>query len=176
MAAAHPRLRMWKVAMLGALLDSGRRDEARRIFESFVGARSLKLRDNQIFLPATCALAQAAAELGDTSRATVLQNALEPYANRQAVSGLGGISIGPVSRFAAMAARTSGDLDAAERLLRAAIDQTTGDRMRAYEARARADLAAVLTERGRPEDAHEAVAELQHARELATELGLVLHP
>ena len=29
MAAAHPRLQMWKVAMLGALLDAGRSEEAR---------------------------------------------------------------------------------------------------------------------------------------------------
>lgn len=176
MAAAHPRLRMWKVAMLGALLDAGRRDEARRIFESFVGARSLKLLDNQIFLPAACALAQAAAELGDASRAAVLQAVLEPYADRQAVSGLGGISIGPVSRYAAMVARTAGDLDAAERLLRAAIDQSTRYGMRAHEARARADLAAVLTDRGRAADELEAAAELQQARDLAAELGLVLHP
>ncbi len=176
MAAAHPRLRMWKVATLGALLDAGRRDEARRIFETVVGTRSLKLHDNQIFLPAACALAQAAVELGDASRAAVLQAALAPYADRQAVSGLGGISVGPVSRYAGMAARASGDLDAAERLLRAAIEQCTRDGMRAHEAHARADLAAVLTDRGRPEDQHEAVAEFQQARTLATELGLVLHP
>ena len=152
MAAAHPRLRMWKVALLGGLLDAGRHDEARRIFESFVGTKSVKLLHNQIFLPAACALAEAAAELGDAARAAVLHHTLEPYAERLAVSGIGGISVGPVSRYAGVAAHAGGDLEAAERLLAAAITTSVRHGMRAHEARARGDLAELLSERGRPDD------------------------
>jgi DNA-binding SARP family transcriptional activator len=174
LAAAHPRLRMWKVAMLGALLDAGRYEEGRQIFEGFVGTRSLRLLHNQIFLPAACALAQASAQLGDAPRAAVLHHALEPYADRLAVSGIGGISVGPVSRYAGLAAHAAGDLDAGERLLAAAIAQSVRHGMRAHEARARGDLAALLVEGGRPDDQARAATERQRARDLADELGLVL--
>jgi DNA-binding SARP family transcriptional activator len=174
MAKLHPRLRMWKVAMLGALIDAGRRDDARQILASFVDAHVLKLRDNQIFLPAACALAQAAADLDDSERAGVLHRALEPYAERLAVSGLGGISVGPVSRYAGIAAHTAGDLDAAERLLTAAVDDTVRYGMRAYEARARADLGRVLA--ARPETSAQGEDQLRRAGELAAELDLVLPP
>ena len=46
---------------------------------------------------------------------------LEPYADRLAVSGLGGISIGPVSRYVGVAAMVSGDVDAAARYLQQAV-------------------------------------------------------
>ena len=174
MAKLHPRLRMWKVAMLGALIDAGRHDEARQILASFVDTQVLKLRDNQIFLPAACALAQAAADLDDPERADVLHRALEPYAERLAVSGLGGISVGPVSRYAGIAAHTAGDLDAAERLLTAAVDDTVRYGMRAYEARARADLGRVLAARDGTRAQGE--AELRRAGDLAAELDLVLPP
>ncbi len=160
--------------MLGALLDAGRYDEGRQIFEGFVGTRSLRLLDNQIFLPAACALAEASARLGDAARAAVLHHALEPYAERLAVSGIGGISVGPVSRYAGLAAHAGGDLDAGERLLTAAIAQSVRHGMRAHEAHARDDLATLLVERGRPEDQTRAAAERQIGRDLADELGLVL--
>ena len=174
LAATHPRLQMWKVAMLSALLDAGRSEEARQIFEGFVGTRSLRVLGNQIFLPAACALAQASVQLGDAPRAAVLHHALEPYAERLAVSGIVGISVGPVSRYAGLAAHAGGDLDAGERLLTAAIAQSVRHGMRAHEARARGDLATLLGERGRPEDQARAAAERRVARELADELGLVL--
>jgi DNA-binding SARP family transcriptional activator len=172
MATLHPRLRMWKVAILGALIDAGRSDEAHRILASFVDTRAVKLRDNQIFLPAACALAQAAADLGDPERAGVLHRVLEPYAERLAVSGLGGISVGPVSRYAGIAAHTAGDLEAAERLLTAAVADSVRHGLRAYEARARADLGRVLAQRG--DTTAEGEAELRRAGELAAEIDLVL--
>jgi hypothetical protein len=107
-------------------------------------------------------------------RAGVLHRALEPYAERLAVSGLGGISVGPVSRYAGIAAQAAGDLDAAERLLTAAVDDTVRYGMRAYEARARADLGRVLA--ARPETSAQGEAQLRRAGELAAELDLVLPP
>jgi DNA-binding SARP family transcriptional activator len=172
MAKLHPRLRMWKITILGALIDAGRRDEARQILESFVDTRAVKLRENQIFLPAACALAQAAADLGDAERAGVLHATLAPYAERLAVSGLGGISVGPVSRSAGIAAHAAGDLDAAVRLLTAAVADCVRHGLRAYEARARADLGRVLVER--TETRLQGEAELRRASELAAEIDLVL--
>ncbi len=174
MAAAHPRLRMWRVAILGALLDAGRGDEARRIFDSFVTGTSVRLLDDQIYLPAACALAEASAGLDDSARAGVLYRALEPYAGRLGVSGLGGISMGPVSLYAGMAARASGDLEAASRLLDNAVAASARHGMRAYEARARNELAAALTARGTADDLTRSTAERQLAVEIAGAIGLVL--
>jgi DNA-binding SARP family transcriptional activator len=174
MAMAHPRLRMWRIAILGALLDAGRIDEARRIFESLVTTNSVRLLDDQIYLPAACALAEASAGLDDATRAGVLHHALDPYADRLGVSGLGGISMGPVSLYAGIAARVSGDSEAAIRLLDRAVTDSSRYGMRAYEARARNELAAALTARGTADDQSWATTERRRAGELAATIGLVL--
>lgn len=176
MAARHPRLRMWQIALATGYDLSGRLDEARPIFEALVDADSVELRDNQMFLPATCTLVEVADALGDRRRAAVLRRELEPYAGRLAVSGLGGIAIGPVSRYVGLAARVSGDLGAGEQHLRSAIAESARLGMVPYEAAARHDLAALLDERGRPGDAAAAAAEAAAATQLAAAIGLVLPP
>jgi hypothetical protein len=102
----------------------------------------------------------------------VLHRVLEPYAGRLAVSGLGGISVGTVSRYAGVAAHTAGDLPAAERLLTAAVADSMRHGLRAYEARARADLGRVLARRA--ETTAQGEVELRRAGELAAELDLAL--
>jgi hypothetical protein len=171
MVAAHPRLRMWQIALVAAYAFSGRPDDARRIFDDIVHPDGVQLRHNQMFLPAVCTLAEVAAVLGDAERAAVLHAALEPCAGRLAVSGLAGIAIGPVSRYAGLAAHVSGDEVAAERLLRAGVAQACELGMRPHEARARHDLAAVLDAVGRPA---EAADEERRAQEIAADIGLVL--
>jgi Cdc6-like AAA superfamily ATPase len=90
------------------------------------------------------------------------------------VSGLGGISVGPVSLYARIAARTSGDLDAAVQLLRDAIALSERHGMRAYRPRARNELAAALMARGTADDQAPAATERQRSEELAHAIGLVL--
>ncbi|MET0461395.1 MAG: BTAD domain-containing putative transcriptional regulator [Ilumatobacteraceae bacterium] len=174
MLVANPRLRMWQIALVRALVADGRLDEARVLFEDLVGLDAVHMRDNQMFIPTSCTLVEVAAALGDRARAEVLRRTLEPYANRIAVSGLAGISIGPVSGYVGVAAHVAGDLDGAESLLRTAIDETVRFRMRAHEARARAALARVLRERGGPGDAAEATTEDSTAHAIADAIGLVL--
>ena len=174
MLAGKVRLRMWQVAQVGALVATGRFDEARAVFAELVDSDRVHLRDNQMFLPAVCSLAETTAPLGDLRRARVLREALEPYADRLAMSGLGGIAIGPVGYFAGVAARTSGDLDGAEGLLERALEQDVHFGLRPHEARARHQLAAVLTARGDPGDADRAENEEARAKAIANEIGLVL--
>ena len=66
------------------------------------------------------------------------RDTLAPYAGRIAVSGLAGISIGPVSGYVGLLAHLTGDLDEAEALLRSAIDVTVRFGWRAHESRVRA--------------------------------------
>ena len=176
MVHANPRMRLWQIARLGALVDAGRRDEVRATFEELVGEDGVRLPDNQMFLISACALVAAAAALGDTARAGVLRQALEPYADRLAVSGLGGISIGPVSRYVGVAAMVSGDVEAAPRYLQRAVDEDVRLGSRAHEAQTRADLADALDARNGPGDRQAAVEERAAASRLAAAIGLVLRP
>jgi tetratricopeptide (TPR) repeat protein len=171
MLAANPRLRMWQVAVARALVETDRRDDAEAHLADLVGPDGVHMRDNQMFLPATCTLAEVVAAIDDRDRAAVIQHALEPYADRIATSGLAGISIGPVSGYAGLAAYAAGDLDAAERLLDDAIARNVADGTRPHEARARLARARVHAARGEHEAA---AAEERAARELAASIGLVL--
>ena len=172
MLAAHPRLRMWQVAVVRALVETDRREEARAHFEDLVTPEGVRARDNQMYIPHVCALAEVSLALGDQRRAAVIQRALEPYADRIATSGLAGISIGPVSNFAGIAALAAGDLAAAERLLTQAIAHNVADGTRPHEARARLALSRVHAARGRPADA--ARRGTGGPRDRASSIGLVL--
>jgi hypothetical protein len=82
--------------------------------------------------------------------------------------------MGPVSLYAGTATRVSGDLDAAIRLVDGAVTDSARHGMRAYEARARNELAAALAARGTADDQRRATTERQRADEFADAIGLVL--
>ena len=172
MVAANPRLRMWQVALVRGLIDADRLDDARRLLGELVGPDGVALRDNQMFLPQACTLVEVAEALDDAERCAVLQATLEPYAGRVAVSGLAGISVGPVNGYIGLAALGAGDLVAAERHLRRAIDENVAHGTRPHEARARRDLARVLEALDREGDAAEATALRVEARRIADDIGL----
>jgi DNA-binding SARP family transcriptional activator len=171
MYAANPRLRMWQIAVVRSLVAAGRLDDARVHYEDLVGPDGVALRDNQMYLPATCTLAEVAVAVDDPLRASIVRRSLEPYADRIATSGLAGISIGPVSHYVGLAAEASGDLAAATAFQRAAIERTRRDGSRPHEARAHRALGRVLRTLG---DDEEAEAELATAAAMAAEIGLVL--
>lgn len=171
---ARNRLRMWQIALVRSLVAAGRHEEAKEHLDELVGPDRLLLKDNPTFLVAAATLTEALHDLGDSRRAAIARQALEPYADRIGVSGLAGISIGPISGYLGLAAHTTGDLDAAERWLRQAIAVDERFGLRPYEARSRHALAAVLAERGRRGDVAQAAAEEATARLMAAEIGLVL--
>ncbi len=171
MYAANPRLRMWQIAVVRGLVAAGRLAEARVHYEDLVGSDGVHMRDNQMFLPATCTLAEVAVAIDDPVRAAIVRQALEPYADRIATSGLAGISIGPVSHYVGLAAEAAGELDAAARFQRAAIARNVLDGTRPHEARAHHALARVLAAQG---DDAAATAEEAAATAIAAAIGLVL--
>jgi tetratricopeptide (TPR) repeat protein len=171
MYAANPRLRMWQIAVVRGQVAAGRLDDARVHFEDLVALDGVHMRDNQMFLPATCTLTEVAAALGDPVRAGVLRAALEPYAGRIATSGLAGISIGPVSHYVGLAAEAAGDLEAAALFQRMAIAANVRDGTQPHEARAHYALGRVLTAQG---DAAAGANEAGLAASIAADVGLVL--
>lgn len=172
-AAEHPSPRLWRVALSCAYALSGRRDDARPVFERLVDIEAVEFRDNPLFLPALCTMVEVAAALGDSARARVLLDLLTPYADRVAASGLGGPPLGPVSRYVGLAALTSGQLAEAEVALRRAVAESARLRMRPYEAASRHDLARTLT-RQQPGDRIAAASEEAEAHRIADAIGMAL--
>ena len=173
MAATYEAMPIWRVALAGALVAAGRDDEAQAVFDALVTAGGLALPDNSLFFTGACFLVEVARALGDRAGAAVLRRTLEPYAGRVAITGLGGVGIGPVARYVGVAAHVDGDLEAAVRYLTQAVAESTAHGSRPFTARAHRDLAAVLTERGAPGDAEAATEHAARAAALAAELGLV---
>ena len=133
------------------------------------------MRDNQMFIPTACTLAEVAVALGDRERAAVLRGRSSRTPTRIAVSGLAGISIGPVSGYVGLAAHVAGDLDGAgvaparggrrDRPLRHAGPRGPGP--------GRAGRRAAPTGTG-PATPAASMAESAAAHEIADAIGLVL--
>ncbi len=172
--AAHPRLRLWQIALVRTLTEAEDEEEAGKLLAELVDVDGLHLRDNQMFFPSLCALADVAYMLGDRERAEILYRALMPYHRRLAIVGLAGMSMGPVSRYAGRAAHAAGHLEEAEELLREAIGTCVDLGLRPNEALARSNLAALLRELDRPGDSAEADVEEATARSIAEAIGLAL--
>ena len=176
MVAGHPDVPIWRIALVGSLAAAGRSAEAQEAFDSLVTADGVVLPDDSLFFTGACFLVEAARALGDARGAAVLRRTLEPYVGRVATTGLGGVGIGPVRRYVGVAAHVEGDLDAAVDHLEQAIDESTRHGLRPFTARAHRDLAAALTDRGRPGDDAAAAEHRAAATALAAEIGLVFGP
>lgn len=174
MAASNPDAPIWRVALVASLVMAGRRDEAQRTFDELVTADGLALPDDSLYFTGACFLVEAARALGDRAGAGILRRTLEPYADRIAITGLGGVGIGPVGRYVGVATHVDGDLHAAVGHLERAIAAASRHGMRPFEARGHRDLALVLTDRNGPGDTVAAAAHTEQATALAAEIGLVL--
>lgn len=173
-AARPPYLPIWRVALAAALVANGRPEEARPALEELVTDDGLQHNPDSLWLVAGGLLVEIARELGDAHRAAILLRELEPYVGRITMSGLGRASLGPVARFAGIAAHVAGDLDRADLLLTMAAAQSREIGAVPHEARALYDRAAVLAERDGPGDADEASRLRERALALAEPIGLVL--
>jgi ATP/maltotriose-dependent transcriptional regulator MalT len=173
-AAANPTTPIWRVALAASLVAAGRADEGRIVFDELVTPDVVAVPDDSLYFTAVCFLAEVARALQHRAGAAVLLRALEPYADRVAITGLGGVGIGPVGRYVGIAAHVTGDLDAAVGHLERAIESAQRFGMRPFTARAHRDLALVLAERDGPGDAAAAAEHAACAEGLAAEIGLVL--
>ena len=129
-AATNEQAPIWRVALVACLAAAGRTVDAQRAFDELVTADGVALPDDSLYFTGVCFLVEAARVLGDSAGAAVLRRALEPYAERMAVTGLGGVAIGPVARYVGVAAHTAGDARCRRRPPRA-VDR---DRRRSRDA------------------------------------------
>jgi len=122
-------------------------------------------------LSITCWQALIAAELSaEPSVCAAIAERLLPFAEQIAIHGGIG-ALGPVGVFLGMAQAGAGQLDAAERSLRQAIETAERLGLRPALVRGRLALAGVLTARG---ERSAAAGEAAAAREVAEEIGMSL--
>jgi hypothetical protein len=113
----------------------------------------------------------ACASLGDKEAAKVLYEQLLPFDGRHALAIAEG-SVGAVSRYLGLLARTLGQMDTAEHHLLDAIAMNAQMGADPWTAHARLDLASVLLERDGPADKQQAAAQLRLAAEACDKLGM----
>ena len=152
------------------LTELGDQDQARSVFEQLATGRFGGIPVNNDLLLSLSHLAEVAWFLRDAGSGAVLRCLLLPY--RGLVVDTLESSTGAVDRYLGLAALTAGDLPAAERHLRDAVDLNTRIGARPWTARTQADLAALLLARDQPGDREQAVELLAAALGTARRLGM----
>jgi tetratricopeptide (TPR) repeat protein len=160
-----------RAALACLLVELGRRAEAAVVFQRLAANGFQALPRDSEWLMGMCLASDACASLGDTEAADVLYEQLSPFDGRHAL-GFGEGSVGAVSRYLGLLARTLGRLDTAERHLLDAIAMNTRMGAHPWAAHARLDLASVLFERNGPDDGQQAAAQLRLAARTCDELGM----
>ncbi|MBW3608869.1 MAG: AAA family ATPase [Actinobacteria bacterium] len=106
----YPAAPVWRAAAAFALAVLGRADESRRLFDALTagGAGVAEIPRDSEWLGAVAILVRTGVRLRDPRRTARLAGVLEPYADRAAIAGRGAIFLGPVSRYAGLAAAAAG--------------------------------------------------------------------
>jgi tetratricopeptide (TPR) repeat protein len=104
----YPAAPVWRAAAAFSLAVLGRADEARRAFEAMTGGHVAQVPRDGDWLSTVALLVRTGARIGDTRRTGELGELLAPYAERAVIAGRGAMCLGPVSRFAGLAAVTAG--------------------------------------------------------------------
>jgi DNA-binding CsgD family transcriptional regulator len=149
------------------MLAAGRRDEALAVYRRLPPAEDVP---PFMALPVLGSLAELAWEFADAATAETVRRGLTPHADLFVCGGAGIVAVlGPVRTALGLAAATTGRLDRAVPLLRAAVDEADAAGVPPAAAQARAYLAAVLGRRG---EAAEAGAVAARAAAQAEQLGM----
>jgi hypothetical protein len=160
-----------RAALACLLLELGRKAEAAVVFHRLAANGFQALHRDSEWLLGICLASDACASLDDEEAAEVLYEQLLAFDGRHAL-GFGEGSVGAVSRYLGLLARTLGRLDIAERHLLDAIVMNAQMGAHPWTAHARLDLASVLFERDGPGDRRQAAAQLKLAADACDELGM----
>ena len=168
---SHPGYRSLRCMLLTVLVDGGRLDEARGLFDQLAANDFAAFPKDNEWLFALGLLAESTASLGDLHRAEALYDQLSPYASLLALAA-SEVSLGPVDRpLGALAATLGRDAHAAAHFDSAiAACQRTG--ARPWLAHTQAVYAAMLSSRGHPEDRPRVFELATAARDAAVDMGM----
>jgi hypothetical protein len=173
MASSHPEMVGFGSALVAALLQAGRMDEAREQL-AFLTARGLDgfpVDSSHVIM--LVLVAEVAAELGDRTRAGELYEWLAPYSGRWAVSPAA-FALWPVDRSLGRLATVAGWPERALERIADARRQSQSARALPSVALTALDEARALRARGLPEDRSRVATLAREARELAQRIGMGL--
>jgi DNA-binding SARP family transcriptional activator len=162
---------VWRAALALLVLELGGWEEARVEFERLAADDFAGLPRNFAWLAGVAMLAQVCAALGDAERAAVLLALLSPFAGRNVVTA-DRQCWGSAAYYLGLLARTTGDLDEAERWFEKAVDHNARMGATPWLAHTRCDYGALLLTRGRPGEEERGRALVEAALEVARELGM----
>ncbi|MBV9953276.1 MAG: tetratricopeptide repeat protein [Acidimicrobiia bacterium] len=130
------------------------------------------LAQSSVWLGTMFAVVEACAHLGDVQGARQAYEALLPYAHLPLMSSFAVTCAGSTHRSLGLCARTTGDIDLAIDHLERAVADDLRFGNRPMLAITRAELAALLLQRGAPEDRSMAVGLYEQALATAEEIGM----
>ncbi len=107
----YPAAPVWRAAATFAQAQLDRSDDARRSFEALCAGGLAEIPRDAEWLATVVFLVRAGARLGDARRTGELGDLLEPYADRAVIAGRAAICLGPVARYAGIAAATAGRVE-----------------------------------------------------------------
>jgi len=104
------------------------------------------------YLPNLCLYARAAVALSDRPRMALIAERLAPYEGRMAIGSFGACG-GPIAHYVGMLHSATGELDSAERYLRASIEQARRLSLPGATMDSELELGVVLAQLGRDDEA-----------------------
>jgi tetratricopeptide (TPR) repeat protein len=161
---------LWSLLAL-AWCQVGELDRAREAFEQVAANGFASLGFDSTWLQGMTDAAAVCAHLGDTERARVLWEVLEPYSGQVPVVAFS-LATGTVDHYLGLLATTLGDFDEAESRFVAAEAVHARIGAPTWLARTRLEWARMLLIRRRPGDAERARPLLEEVLETARRLGL----
>jgi hypothetical protein len=170
--AEFPTRPLFRCLLARLLADLGDEDGARSVFEPLAADRFSGIPVNNDLLLSLSHLAEVAWFLRDADRGAGLHDLLLPYC-RLVVDAMESTT-GAVDRYLGLAALTAGDLQAAERHLRDALQLNARIGARPWAARTQADLARLLLARDQPGDREQALELVAAALGTARRLGMTV--
>ena len=170
-ASDKPAAAAWRSMLPLAYLDAGERSRAQAAFDQILGPEVGTMPRTMLWLTATSALGEAAAQLGDAERSAQLFAALEPYADRLIQWSFTG-SAGSVHRVLGRTAAAAGWHDRARTHFEAALERHEALEAEPLLARTRCDYGEFLLHGPSP-DRRRARGLLRDAGATAHRLGML---
>ena len=174
LAEQYPTMPVWKAALSQCLVNADDSDGARAAARSAFVDGELPLRQSATWYTAVAQLAEVAWSLDDEELAARLLPLVEPIAERVAITGMGVICLGHLSRSHGQVLATLGRTDPAIEALTEAIARSRACGFAPFLARALEERATLLDRRDAPGDQDAARRDHTEAAALAAELGICL--
>ncbi len=170
--ANNPSSASWRPGLALIYRTLGHREACQDIFEDLASDEFAFLPHDSLWVATLAYLTEVCAYLEDCERAAILYKLLLPYEGRTVVVGGATACYGAAARYLGMLARTTADLEAAERHFEAALDLDA--RMEAWPwlAHGQCEYAVMRLVRGRASDREGASGLLDEALTTARRLNM----